>query len=427
MSSSSDRADPRPRRSARPKRFGLGTWILIAMVAGALAGALLGESAAVVAPLGDLFIKLMKMLVVPLVAVSIVGGAASLGATRSAGRLGIGTFGYYLLTTAAAVTIGLAAGAIFEPGSGLDVEAMRARFSPEYADRGAQPGFWEVVLGFVPENPFAAFSAGNILQVLLFSLLLGFGVSALPDERKTAVLDVVHGLTECLVWMIKKVMWIAPVGVFGLLAHAVGTFGWDVLALVAKLLVVYVGALLVQAFGVYPALVRLLTRVPASRFVRKMSKPQLVALSTSSSMATLPVTMETCQKELGVSRSTSSFVLPLGATINMDGNAIYYALVAMFFSQLFGQPLGPPELLAIVLTATIGSIGQAGVPGPTLLVVAVLLAAGLPVEGLPLLFGVDRIFDMLRTAVNITGDASCAVIVDRFADRADVAESAAVP
>jgi Na+/H+-dicarboxylate symporter len=385
------------------------------MVAGIVVGALGGESAAVFAPLGDLFIKLMKMLVVPLVAVSIIGGAASLGATRSAGRLGAGAFGYYLLTTAVAVTIGLAAGALFEPGAGLDVEAMRHRFSPDLADRGAQPGFWEVVLGFVPDNPFAALSAGNILQVLLFSLLLGFGIAALSPERNKPVLDVVHGLTECLVWMIKKVMWIAPIGVFGLLAHAVGTFGWDVLALVAKLLVVYVAALFVQAFAVYPALVRLLGRLPALRFVTKLAKPQLVALSTSSSMATLPVTMDTCHKDLGVSRRTCSFVLPLGATINMDGNAIYYALVAMFFSQLFGIPLGPPEMLAIVLTATVGSIGQAGVPGPSLLVVAVLLAAGLPVEGLPLLFGVDRIFDMLRTAVNVTGDASCAVIVDRLA------------
>jgi Na+/H+-dicarboxylate symporter len=179
---------------------------------------------------------------------------------------------------------------------------------------------------------------------------------------------------------------------------------------------------MLQTFGVYPLLLRLCSRMSPRRFFSKIYEAQIVALSTSSSMATLPVTMEVCEKELGVSNATGSFVLPLGATINMDGNAIYYALVAVFFAQLFGITLGPPEIIAIILTATLGSIGQAGVPGPTLLVVAVLLAAKLPVEGLPLLFGVDRIFDMLRTAVNITGDASCAVIMDRFAGTPDAEE-----
>jgi len=396
-------------------RFNLGLWILAAMVVGIAVGAILKDDAAIFQPLGDLFMKLMKMLVVPLVAVSIVSGAASLSATRSAGKIGVGTFGYYLATTAIAVVIGLVAGFVFQPGTGLDIEAMREKFSAEFASRGGQPGFWETVLGFIPENPIQALAEGSILQILFFSLFLGFGLSALPDARRAPVLEVVNGLTECLIWMIKKVMLTAPLGVFGLLAAAVGSFGWDVLGLVVKLLVIYTGALLLQAFGVYPLLIRLFSRVSPRRFLSKVYQTQIVALSTSSSMATLPVNMEVTEKELGVSKGTVSFVLPLGATINMDGNAIYYALVAVFFSQLFGIPLGPPEIIAIILTATLGSIGQAGVPGPTLLVVAVLLAAKLPVEGLPLLFGVDRIFDMMRTAVNVTGDASCAVIMDRFA------------
>lgn len=217
--------------------------------------------------------------------------------------------------------------------------------------------------------------------------------------------------------MILKVMILAPIGVFGLMADAVGTFGYDILALVLKLLIVYTVALALQTFGVYPLFVKLLSKTSPTKFIKKISKAQIVALSTASSMATLPVTFEVCEEELEVSNETTSFVLPLGATINMDGNAIYYALCAMFFAQMYGIELGMTQYIAIIITATIGSIGQAGVPGPSLLVVAVLLAAGLPVQALPLLFGVDRIFDMMRTAVNITGDASCAVIIQNMLDK----------
>ncbi|MFO7735786.1 MAG: cation:dicarboxylase symporter family transporter, partial [bacterium] len=179
----------------------------------------------------------------------------------------------------------------------------------------------------------------------------------------------------------------------------------------------YTGVLIVQTFGIYPLLVRFLSRIKPSRFIKEISAAQLVALSTSSSMATLPVTMDVCENKLDVSRETTSFVLPLGATINMDGNAIYYALAALFFAQMFGIEMSVGAVAAIILTATLGSIGQAGVPGPSLLVVAVLIAADIPVMGLPLLFGVDRLFDMLRTAVNITGDASCAVIMENIAGK----------
>jgi Na+/H+-dicarboxylate symporter len=216
--------------------------------------------------------------------------------------------------------------------------------------------------------------------------------------------------------MIGKVMWTAPLGVFGLMADAVGTFGFEILSLVLKLFFIYTIALLIQTFGLYPLLVRVLAKKSPLTFLKKISQAQIVALSTSSSMATLPVTMKICEEELEVSKESASFVLPLGATINMDGNAIYYSLAAMFFAQMFAIDIGLSGYVAIILTATIGSIGQAGVPGPTLLVVAVLLAADIPIEGLPLLFGVDRLFDMLRTVTNITGDASCAVIVDGLND-----------
>lgn len=404
------------KKGKKKRRMNLGMWIMIAMFAGVGLGAVMGESAVMLKPFGDLFIKLIKMLVVPLVAFSIISGAASLGNTRSAGKIGIGTFGYYLLTTAFAVVIGLVFGWLFEPGTGIEMARVKAMFSAEYVPKVSSPGFWNTILGFIPQNPFKALMDGNILQILFFSLFFGFGLSALKEEKKEKVLSLVNYITDALIWMIGKVMLTAPLGVLGLMAHAVGTFGYDVLGLVLKLLLVYIGALLLQTFIVYPTMVKLFSKTNPFTFLKKLYTAQIVALSTSSSMATLPVTMEVCEEDLGVSNETASFVLPLGATINMDGNAIYYALVAMFFAQMFGIHLGPPQIIAIILTATLGSIGQAGVPGPTLLVVAVLLAANLPVIGLPLLFGVDRLFDMLRTAVNITGDASCAVIMDGLKD-----------
>jgi len=395
-------------------RIGLGGWILVGMIAGVGAGTLLGRHAAALQPLGILFISLIKMLVVPLVALSIITGAASIGNTGKAGKIGIGTFAYYLGTTSAAVSLGLFLGILFEPGTGIETESIRSLFSDEYADKGEVPGFWETIYGFIPPNPFAALSGGNILQVLFFCLFFGFGLSALPPQKREPLTTLVSSGTDILIWMIMKVMLLAPIGVFGLMADAVGTFGWEILGRLALLFAVYVVALTIQTFGVYPLLIKMLSDFSPWRFIKTMAKVQMVAASTSSSMATLPVNMRVCEEELGISPATTSFVLPLGATINMDGNAIYYALAAVFFAQLFGIDLGPAQIAAILLTATLGSIGQAGVPGPSLMVVAVLLSAGIPVTGLPLLFGADRLFDMLRTAVNVTGDASCAVIMDRF-------------
>jgi len=398
-------------------KLNLGVAILISMVLGILAGAILKEKAVIFAPLGSIFISLIKMMVIPLVTVSIILGASSLADTKSAGKIGVGTFVYYMGTTAVAVALGLVMGGIFKPGLGLNEASLPEQFldkSGELATMGEIPGFWDTVLGIIPTNPIASLLNGNILQILFFSLFLGVGLSHLAKEKKEPVLNMLTGLNEALIWMIMKVMLIAPFGVFGLMADAVGTFGYDILALVLKLLVVYTITLIIQTFGIYPVLVKLLSKVNPMHFVKKISKAQIVALSTASSMATLPVTFEVCEDELGVSNETTSFVLPLGATINMDGNAIYYALVAMFFAQMYGIDLGFSQYIAIIITATIGSIGQAGVPGPSLLVVAVLLSAGLPVQALPLLFGVDRLFDMMRTAVNITGDASCAVVMDNL-------------
>jgi Na+/H+-dicarboxylate symporter len=395
----------------------LGIIIIVAMLLGIIVGAALGERASVFTPLGDIFIQLIKMVVIPLVAISIVSGAASIGNSKSAGKIGLSTFAYYFFTTIIAVLIGILLGEIFKPGVGVSMDAVQGMFSDEYADKGSIAGFWDTIKGIIPENPIKALTDGNILQVLFFSLFLGFGVSSLKPDKKESLMTVLDALNNSLVFMITAIMYIAPIGVFGLMADAVGTFGFDILVLVLKLFVIYVCGLLLHTFGVYTLLLKFLSKVSPFKFFKEIYKVQIVALSTASSMATLPVNIETCEEDLGVSKETASFVLPLGATINMDGNSLYYALAACFFAQLFGIQLGLPQYIAIIVTATIGSIGQAGVPGPSLLVVAVLLAANIPIAGLPLLFGVDRLFDMLRTAVNVTGDASCAIIVDQLAQK----------
>ena len=394
----------------------LGNIIIVAMLLGIIVGAIAGENAGIFRPVGDLFVQLIRMVVIPLVAVSIISGAASIGNGKSAGKIGIATFVYYMGTTAIAVILGLVAGELFKPGVGIPIESINAMFSNEYIDQGVLPTFWETLIGIVPANPIKSLVDGNILQILFFSLFLGFGISSLKEDRKAYLINFLDALNEALIFIILKIMYIAPIGVFALMADATGTFGFSILALVLKLFVVYVIVLIIQTFGVYALALKLFSKVSPLKFFKKIYKVQVVALSTASSMATLGVNMETCEEELGVSKETAGFVLPLGATINMDGNAIYYALAACFFAQLFGIELGISAYIAIIITATIGSIGQAGVPGPSLLVVAVLLSANIPVIGLPLLFGVDRLFDMLRTAVNVTGDASCAVIVDKLRD-----------
>lgn len=394
----------------------LGLWILVAMITGVIAGFAMGEEATMFAPLGSLFIQLIKMLVVPLVGISIISGAASLGSSRSAGKIGVTSIGYILLTTVISIVIAIAAGLIFKPGAGLSAEGIASIMASASSEQGApaELSFWETVIGMIPANPIQAFTKGNILQIIVFGLFLGFGIAAIAEEKRTKVINGLNYVLEALIWCIGKVMLVAPIGVFGLMAEAMGTFGFDILLKVVNLLWVDLIAVIVMGALIYPTTVFFFSNVSVKEFFSAMLRPQIVAFSTASSMATLPVTMGACDR-MGVSKQVTGFVVPLGATINMTGNAIYYTLVAMFFAQFYGIELGIAQYVAITVTASLGSIGQAGVPGPTLMVVAVLAAAGIPIEGLPLLYALDRLFDMIRTVLNITGDAACAVVTDRLA------------
>ncbi|MGR5092991.1 dicarboxylate/amino acid:cation symporter [Vibrio maritimus] len=402
----------------------IGVQVVIAMILGTLIGAMMGESASMFAPLGTIFINLIKMLVIPLVAVALISGAAGLGNSSNAGKVGATTLAYFGLTSALAVALALVMGEVFQPGVNIDTAGIEGMFSSEYASKGELPSFWATLTGMIPTNVFQSLNEANILQILVFCLFFGIGLSKLESTRRDPLLNGVNAIVDVMVWMINKVMIIAPIGVFGLMAEAVGTFGFGALMVVFKLFVVYIAAILIFGFVAYPLMIQLFTKTSAKKFISAMKKPQAVALSTASSMATLPVTMDTVEKELGVKNSTASFVLPLGATINMSGNAIYYGLVAIFFAQLFNIDLSMGAYIAIIVTSTLGAVGQAGVPGPSFLVVAVLLAAGIPIEGLPLLFALDRIFDMIRTALNITGDAACAVIVDALVEEEAAEEQA---
>nr|WP_221274563.1 dicarboxylate/amino acid:cation symporter [Thaumasiovibrio subtropicus] len=399
----------------------IGVQVVIAMAIGTAVGAMMGPAAAMFAPLGHIFINLIKMLVVPLVAVAIISGAAGLGNSQSAGKIGLSTLGFFALTSAAAVALAIAMGNLFKPGEGVDLTDVQGMFGTVTAEQGALPTFWETIVGMIPGNVFEALTSANILQILVYCLFFGLALSKIEKTRRDPIINGINGMVDAMVWMINQVMKIAPIGVFGLMAEAVGTFGFQALEIIANLVWVYILAIAIFGFLFYPAIVKLLGNMSPRKFLTAMKKPQAVALSTASSMSTLPVTMDTCEKELGISKTTSSFVLPLGATINMSGNAIYYGLVAVFFAQMFQIELGMSAYIAIILTSTLGAVGQAGVPGPSFLVVAVLLAAGIPIEGLPLLFALDRIFDMIRTALNITGDAACAVIVENIVAKDELA------
>ena len=398
----------------------LGLWIIGATIAGAITGLVMGESAKALAPIGDLFMTLIKMIVVPMVFFSLVGGAASLGNSRSAGKIGVVTFAYYGITTAVAVALGIIASELFTPGAGINMQSISgAAIDIDMSQSHSIPGFWETVIGFVPVNPFAALVEGNILQTIVFALFVGFGLSVLEEEKKEFMKKFFNFFTEIFIKIMMAIMYVAPVGVFALMADATGTFGYDMLVKILYLIILYVAVLAVVTFVMIGGTVAMFSKkVGYIQFFKSMWKCQVFAFSTASSMATLPLNMKTCRDEFGLNQGTVSFALPLGATINMNGNAVYYAMAACFIAQMYGVELSASQYIAIIITSTLGAVGQAGVPGPTLLVVAVLVSAGIPIDALPILFGVDRIFDMLRTAVNITGDAACATIVDRFNDEA---------
>jgi proton glutamate symport protein len=401
------------------KRTKLHTRILVGLIVGVPLGLYLGPRAAAIKPIGDLFIRLIWMIVVPLVFSSIFVGTASLGDLRKLGRIGAKTISYYLVTTAIAITVGLVLAGIFNPGTGLK-ETTKAQLLKSYQGEALQdleiaskrPSIVDTLIDIVPRNPFESLTAGDMLQIIFIAIVFGIAVTMIPGGKAKILIDFFDAVSDGMTQLVHIVMKFAPIGVCALIAAVVGRFGAQILLSLLKYAAVVLAALALHMGGVYSLAVWIFARMNPLFFFRGMRPAQLIAFTTSSSNATLPVNIQCAEENIGVPKDITSFVLPLGATINMDGTAIYQGVAAVFIAQVYGIPLTLAGKLTIVLMATLASIGTAGVPSVGIITLTMVLRTiGLPLEGIALILGVDRILDMCRTVVNVTGDATAAVVV----------------
>jgi proton glutamate symport protein len=371
---------------------------------------------------GDLFLRGLQFIAVPIVLFSLITGASSLNDIQKLSRIGGATVTIYLFTTALAISIGLVLANLIAPGSYVSAELRdslanaSASSVNERISAAVAPDAWATLLDLVSKNPFASLAQGNMLQVVFAALAIGVALSMIPEEKAKPVLQLSDAMNEVVIKLVQIIMLAAPYAVFALLARVMANMGLEVLgALVAYSLTVLIG-LALMLFVVYPAFLIALTPISYRRFFDAIAPAQLLAFSSSSSSATLPVTMECVEHRLGVPEQVTSFVVPLGATVNMDGTALYQGVAAMFIAQMYGIDLTFSDQLTIVLTATLASVGTAGVPGVGLvMLVVVLQSVNLPSEvmrgGIAVIFGVDRLLDMARTTCNITGDCMTAAVI----------------
>jgi len=387
-------------------------------------------------PWGTIFIRLLKLIAVPLIIVSLINGISNLNDVSKLSRIGLKTISLYLVTTVIAITIGLLVVNLTRPGKVLPAEKA-LEFQQRYAanvqntpDTSAEEGPLQFIIDVVPDNVFRAMTENTaMLQVIFFSVLFGIAMILIPQEKTRPVKLFIESLNEIVLQMIHLIMKIAPYGVFALIAAITVEVAGDQIADTAALfgslglyaLTVIIG-LLLMVFVIYPLIISSFTVIGFKQFIKGLAPAQLLAFSTSSSAATLPVTMECCEENLGVKKEVSSFVLPLGATINMDGTSLYQAVAAVFLAQIYGMDLSLGQQLTIILTATLASIGSAAVPGAGMIMLVIVLGSvGIPTEGIALIFAVDRPLDMLRTVVNITGDSSIACAVAHTENKLDEA------
>ena len=386
--------------------------ILIGLALGIVGGLVAGPTAVPwmkvwIAPIGTIFINLIKMVIVPVVLASIVSGVASIGDVKKLGRVGIKIMVFYLATTAFAVAIGLLFGHLMQPGKGLTIPSG-AKVASKLA-----PPLQDVLVNIIPSNPFTAMEKGDMLQIIVFAIFLGIGITMVGAKAKP-VDDFFNGLAEVTYKIIDMIMSFAPFGVFALMMPVVAVNGPKVLLPLASVIVAMYLAAAVHAVVVYSGTVSLLGGMSPVKFFKGIAPAMLVAFSTCSSAAALPVNMKCTTEDLGVKKEIASFCLPLGATVNMDGTAIYCGIAALFVAQAYGIDLSASQYMTIILTGTLASIGAAGVPGAGLIMLTlVLTSVGLPIEGVALVAGIDRVLDMARTTLNITGDAAGCVVVNR--------------
>lgn len=393
--------------------FGLKMWqqVLVCLILGIITGFALHEDAAVFKVLGTIFINLIKMVVAPLIFLALVSGITSMGDGANFKRVGLKGVGTYVLTALIAVVIGLAAGTIFKPGAGLQVNINEFAGSGSGAPAMTAMNIKDFLLNLIPTNIFQAFAEGNLLQVIVFSVIFGMTMNMMGD-RAARPRQVLYDFSQIVFKLIEYIVRLAPLAVFGFMAWSVGTQGVEIIKILIKLVGAVLAACLFQylMFGVMIAAV---ARLNPLVFYRKLATTQLMAFSTSSSKATLTTAMRELETKLGVSSQSTQFLLPLGACINMDGTAIYLGICALFFAQFFGIALHNADYAMLLLTCTLGSIGAAGIPSGSIIFMGMVLhSVGLPIEGIGLLLGVDRVLDMVRTTINITGDCAITLMVD---------------
>lgn len=389
--------------------------ILIALVLGVIAGIIftfIPEKVFspldmyVLSPVGQIFINLIMMLVVPIVFVSIALGTAGLSEPAKLGRIGIQTITFFLVTTAIAICISLALAFAIKPGAEGVFDVSTADYEAQEA-----PPVVETIVNIIPTNPISSMSAGDMLQVIAFAIFIGLALAFLREKTK-GIFTLFEQANDILMFLVNLIMKAAPYGAFALIASAIGGAGLDAIGSMGAYMGTVILGLFVHAAVIYSLAIWLLGKANPWTFYKGFFPAMSVAFSTSSSNATLPISMKAAQENLGVSKSISSFVQPLGATINMDGTAIMQAVAAVFIAQVYAIDLNFTAIIMIILTATLASIGTAGVPGVGLIMLAMVLSqVGLPVEGIALIIGIDRLLDMLRTSINITGDAACAYII----------------
>ncbi|KYH28306.1 dicarboxylate/amino acid:cation symporter [Clostridium colicanis] len=399
------------------RKLSLAAKIVIALVAGVMFGIIAnlffstgineGISKWILSPLGDMFLRAIKMLVVPLVLCSLICGVASIGDIKKLGRVGVKTIIYYVFTTALAISLAMAVANVIKPGIGTNLSIQTA----EKVETATPPFIMDMFVNMIPTNPIEAMVKGDMLQIIVFAILFGMCITLIGKKGET-LLDMISQINEVLLKMITVIMLTAPVGVFALISKVIMFQGIGALLPLLKYFMTVILSLILQALIVYGTALKVLGGLNPIKFFKKFWPVMLVAFSTSSSNATIPVSLETCEEKLGASRSVASFTIPLGATINMDGTAIMQGVATIFISQLVGVNLTIHEMLMVVLTATLASIGTAGVPGAGIVMLSMVLQqVGLPVEGIALILSVDRLLDMLRTAVNVTGDAAATIIM----------------
>ncbi|MBT4921868.1 MAG: dicarboxylate/amino acid:cation symporter [Rickettsiales bacterium] len=384
--------------------------IFIAMILGAMFGYLIGDKATILKPIGDIFVNMIKMIVVPLIFFSISAAITSMEQTHSLGRIGTKSIILYLFSTAIAIVIALCLANIFDPSAGVQTTL---EFNIPVTENVEKISLSSMIVNMVPTNPIQAMAEGNVLQIIVFAVFLGTAVN-LAGKKVEKVAEAFNIAAEVTYSLTSIIMKFAPYGVFALIGWVVGTQEPEVLTSLAMVVVVVICACLFHTLIVYGIFIGLLSRLNPLIFFRKIADAQIMAFSTSSSSATLPITMRVAEEKLGVSKGTAKFVLPLGSTINMDGTAIYLGICSVFVAGLVGVELVFMDFVTIIFTATIASIGAAGIPGVALIMMSmVFTAVGLPIEAIALIAGVDRILDMVRTTVNVTGDLAVAVVIDQ--------------